>query len=114
MMLTKQIEEANLAFDFSKPYTIARVPQNYVDAENLAFRVAYSLRPYVADKLGIECSEVILVVISKNNKVVVLCENSRCRNLLWNFFHVPSIGIAQLYDDVKPELILDKLDRLFA
>lgn len=113
MMLTKRIEEANIAFDFSRPYTVARVPQNYADAENLAFRVAYSLRSYVADKLGIDYGRVILVVISKNNKVVVLCENNRCRNYLWNFFHIPSIGIAQLYDDVKPELILEKLNMLF-
>lgn len=112
MMPTKQIEKANIAFDFSKPHTVARVPKNYMDAEQLALEIAYSLGPYVADKLEIDYNHVVLVTISKNNKVVVLCQKRRYRDYLWNFFHIPSIGIAQLYDDVNPKLILDKMDSL--
>ncbi len=113
MMSKKEIDAMNVAFDFSKQYTVARVPEIYDKAEEFALRLVYSLRPYVADKLGIDCAEVILVAISKNNKVVVFCDDRSYRNWLWHYFSSPSVGSAQFYDDVKPELILERLDELF-
>lgn len=113
MMSKKEIEEMNIGFDFSKPYSVVFVSQNYLSAEVFSLRCVYSLRPYVADKLGIHPNDVILVAISNNNKVVILCEDSRYRNWLWHYFHSPSVGSAQFYDDVEPELILEKLDELF-
>lgn len=113
MMSKKEIETMNIAFDFSQQYTIARVPRNYSSAEKFALEVVYSLRPYVADKLNINAETVILGAISKNNKIVVLCDDNRYRNWLWNFFHQPSVGIAQFYDDIKLEAILEKLNLLF-
>lgn len=113
-MSAKQIEEMNIAFDFRKQYTVARVPQNYADAEDFASSLVYYLRPYVANKLGIAGRDVILVAVSENNKVVVLSEDGRSRKWLGSFFNKPSIGSAQFYDDVKPELIIDKMNNLFA
>ncbi len=113
MMFEKEIDAMNIAFDFNKQYTIARVPQSYNSAEEFALKCVYSLRPYVADKLGVDYSDVILIAISKNDKVVVLSEDSRYRNWLWNCFHQSSVGSAQFYDDVKPELIIARLNKLF-
>ena len=112
-MFKEEIEKMNIAFDFSKRYTVARVPLNYNSADEFALECVYSLRPYVADKCNIDTTKVILVAISKNNKVVVLCDNDRYRSWLWDDFHQPSIGSAQLYDNVKPELILQRLNLLF-
>lgn len=55
----------NIAFDFSRQYTIARVPKVYRNAEQFALEVVYSLRPYISDKLGIDYRKVILIAISK-------------------------------------------------
>ena len=106
------VDEKGIVFDFRKQYTIARVPDDYCKAEDLALRLAYTLVPYVADKLGIDFGEVVLVVISRNGKVVVCSVNNRYRNWLYQYFQQPSLGNAQFYDDVAPELILEKLDLL--
>ena len=113
MLLTEEIEKMHIAFDFSRQYTIARVPESYPTAEEFALKCVYSLRPYIADKLNIDLTEVILVAVSKNNKVVVFCESSRYRDWLWNYFYKSSMGIAQFYDDIEPELIIKRLDELF-
>lgn len=112
-MSGKEIETMNIAFDFSKQYTIARVPKSYDRAEEFALECVYFLRPYVADKCNMESGKVILIAISKNNKVVVLCDDSRYRNWLWNNFHQPSVGSAQFYDDIEPERIIERLNLLF-
>lgn len=106
------VDAKGIVFDFRKQYTIARVPDDYCKAEDLALRLAYTLVPYVADKLGIDFGEVVLVVISRNGKVVVCSVNNRYRNWLYQYFQQPSLGYAQFYDDVTPELILEKLDLL--
>lgn len=113
MMSKKEIEEMNIGLDFSRPYPVVLVSQTYLSAEDFALRCVYYLRPYVADKLGIHPDNVILVAISDNDKVVILCEDNRYRDWLWHYFHSPSVGSAQFYDDVKPELILERLDELF-
>lgn len=100
MLSTKEIEKMNIAFDFSRQYTIARVPESYPTAEEFALKCVYFLRPYIAGKLNIDYTEVILVALSKNNKVVVLCNNNRYRDWLWNYFHKSSVGSAQFYDDI--------------
>lgn len=105
------VDEMGIVFDFRKQYTIARVPKDYRKAEELALELAYALIPYVADRRGIDFGQVVLVVISRNNKVVV-CSSSRYRNWLYQYFQQPSLGNAQFYDDVAPELILEKLDLL--
>lgn len=114
MAFEEKIERMNIAFDFSRDYTVVKVPEDWSNADDFAINMVYWLRPYVADKLHIDYQKVILVAISKNNKVVVLCENDRYRNYLWEYFHQPSFGSAQLYDNVNPELILEKLDSYFA
>lgn len=113
MISKEEIEKMSIAFDFSRQYTIARVPKVYQNAEQFALEVVYSLRPYISDKLGIDYEKVILIAVSKNNKVVVFCENNRYRNWLYNYFHQPSVGSAQFYDNTEPELILEKLNLLF-
>lgn len=45
MISKKEIEKMNIAFDFSRQYTIARVPKVYRNAEQFALEVVYSLRP---------------------------------------------------------------------
>ena len=105
------VDKMGIVFDFRKQYTIARVPDDYRKAEDLALGLVYALFPYVAEKLGIDYGQVVLVVISRNGKVVV-CSNSRYRNWLYQYFQHPSLGYAQFYDDVAPELILEKLDML--
>ena len=104
MISKKEIEKMNIAFDFSRQYTIARVPKVYRNAEQFALEVVYSLRPYISDKLGIDHGKIILIAVSKNN---------RYRNWLYNCFHQPSVGSAQFYDNTEPELILEKLNLLF-
>ena len=54
MLLTEEIEKMHIAFDFSRQYTIARVPESYPTAEEFALKCVYSLRPYIADKLNID------------------------------------------------------------
>lgn len=82
MMFKKEIDAMNVAFDFNNQYAIARVPKSYISAEKFALECVYSLRAYIADKLGIDAGKVVLIAISKNDKVVVLCEDSRYRNWL--------------------------------
>lgn len=113
MLTRKQIEDMNIAFDGSNGFVIARVPTNYHNAEDFALRVVYGIRPYIADKLGVSYERVVLVAISENNKVVVMSENSRYREWLYHHFQKPSIGCAQLYDDVEPKQIIGKLKVLF-
>ena len=69
--MKEKLEKMNIAFDFSNKFAIARVPFNYGDAENFALDCVYSLVPYVAEKLNIDYSKVVLVAISQDNKVVV-------------------------------------------
>ena len=99
MISKKEIEKMNIAFDFSRQYTIARVPKVYRNAEQFALEVVYSLRPYISDKLGIDHGKIILIAVS--------------RNWLYNCFHQPSVGNAQFYDNTEPEVILEKLNLLF-
>lgn len=114
MVFEKEIDEMNIVFDYRNQYTIARVPKTYKDAEEFALALVYYLKTYVAKKLNIEWWKVVLIAISKNNKVVVLSDDSRSRNWLWIHFHQPSLGAAQFYDNVKPELIIEKMDALFS
>ena len=100
-----------IVFDFRKQYTIARVPKDYRKAEDLALDLSYAFLSYVVDKLGIKFSQVVLVIISRNGKVVV-CSDSRYRDWLYQYFQQPFLGYAQFFDDVAPELILEKLDLL--
>ena len=111
-MSDKDVEAMNIAFEFSKQLIIARVPSNYLSAEDMAFRLVYALKPYLANKLKISNSEIVLIVISQNNKVVVACDNSWYRNCLYNSFHKPSMGYAQFYDNTDPELIIEKIKKL--
>lgn len=113
-MSEKKIEAMNIAFDFSKQYTVARVPADYENAEVFALDMVYWLKPYVAHKLNIDDRKVVLIAVSKNNKIVVLCDNCRYRDWLFRYFEVPSIGAAQLYDNVRPEQIIEKIDGLFS
>lgn len=106
------VDAKGIVFDFRKQYTIARVPDDYRKAEELALELGYALIPYVADKLGVgNFRQVVLVVISRNGKVVVISK-SRYRDFLYHYFKKPSLGRAQFYDNVAPELILEKLDLL--
>jgi len=107
------IQSRQLTLDFSRPYTIIKTQFNYSAAEDMALEFVYKLAPCIADKLNIDTGNVILIAISKNNKVVIFCENSRYRDWLYNFFEQPSLGSAQFYDDVDPALIIEKLDILF-
>ena len=112
MLCKKEIEAMNIVWDHHKQYTIARVPEDYSCAEDFALRLVYDLRPYVAEERGIDCSKVVLVAVSANDKVVVLSDDARYRNWLACFFHKPSVGVAQFYDDVEPELIIKKIRAL--
>ena len=105
------VDQMGIVFDFRKQYTIAWVPDDYRKAEDLAFELSYALLSYVVAKLGIKFRQVVLVIISRNGKVVV-CSDSRYRDWLYQYFQQPSLGYAQFYDDVAPELILEKLDLL--
>lgn len=105
------VDQMGIVFDFRKQYTIARVPDDYRTAEDLASELSYALLSYVTEKLGINFSQVVLVIISRNGKVVV-CSDSRYRDWLYLYFQHPSLGYAQFFDDVAPELILEKLDML--
>lgn len=114
MLMKEKLEKMNIAFDFSNKFAIARVPFNYGDAENFALDCVYSLVPYVAEKLNIDYSKVVLVAISQDNKVVVFSVNSRDRDWLFYSFNTPSISNAQLYDNVDPESIIEKLKELYS
>ncbi|MBQ8751040.1 MAG: hypothetical protein IJW32_06065 [Clostridia bacterium] len=113
MLTNKEIDAMNIAFDFSNPFAIARVPLNFKDAETFALDFVYSLGPYVADKLDIGYSDVVLIAISKNNKVVVYSVNSRYRDWLYHYFQKPSLMYVQFYDDIEPELIIEKIKELY-
>lgn len=113
MLTNTEINKMNIAFDFSNPFVIARVPKNYKDAETFALECVYSLAPYVANKLNTEYSKVVLIAISNNNKIVFYSVNSRYRDWLYRFFQKPSLMYVQLHDDTKPELIVEKLKELY-
>ncbi len=112
MMFKEQLDARNIAIETNGKYTIARTSGAYATAEDFAIRVVYGLKPYLAKKLNIASEEMVLVAISKNNKVVVFCDNSQYRDWLYPRFGKPSLGHAQFYDDVAPELILKKLKEL--
>ena len=113
MLTHEEIDAMNIAFDFSNPFVVAKVPKNYEDAEEFALECVQSLYPYVGNKLNTEYSKVVLIAISRNNKVVVYSINARCRDWLWNHFQKPSTGYTQFYDDIEPELIIEKLKELY-
>ena len=113
MITNKEIDAMNIAFDFSNPFAIARVPLNFKDAETFALDLVYSLGPYVAHKLNTEYSEVVLVAISKNNKVVVYSVNGVYREWLTLYFNEQSLDCIQFYDDIEPELIIEKIKELY-
>ncbi len=109
MMSKKEIEQMNIAFDSNKQYVVAQVPKYYDSAEDFALGLVYSLKPYVAKKLNIEENKLVLVAISKNDKIVIISEDRRCRDWLARSFHPSCIGNAQFYDNVKSELILEEI-----
>ena len=113
MLTYKEIEKMNIAFDFSNSFIIARVSENYKNAETFALECVYSLGPYIADKLNTEYSKIVLIAISKNNKVVVYSVNSRYRDWLYRYFQKPSLMYVQFYDDIEPELIIEKIKELY-
>lgn len=113
MLTYKEIDAMNIAFDFSNPFAIARVPLNFKDAETFALDFVYSLGPYVADKLDIGYSDVVLIAISKNNKVVVYSVNGLYREWLTLYFNEQSLDCIQFYDDIEPELIIAKLKEFY-
>ncbi len=45
MISKKEIEKMNIAFDFSRQYTIARVPKVYRNAEQFALEVVTASDP---------------------------------------------------------------------
>ncbi len=112
-MSEKEIKVLNIDFDFSNPFAIARVPYRFNNALFFANQFVYTLVSYVADTLKIDHSKVVLVAISKNNKVVVISFDPKYRDGLYEAFHKESVGNSQLYDDVEPELIIEKLKELF-
>lgn len=114
MMLNKEVEALGISFDFKPQYTIARIPHSYPCAKIFAFRHVYSLRQYIAKKLDIAETAITLVAISKNNKIVILCDNTQCRNELVQSFHPSFWGISQFYDNVSSESILKKLEEIFS
>ena len=113
MLTYKEIDAMNIAFDFSNPFVVAKVPKNYENAEKFALECVCSLGPYVGNKLNTEYSKVVLIAISRNNKVVVYSVDGRCRDWLWNHFQKPSLVYTQFYDDIEPELIIEKLKELY-
>ena len=113
MLTNKEIDAMNIAFDFSNPFVVAKIPKNYKNAETFALECVYSLGPYIADKLNTEYSKVVLIAISKNNKVVVYSVNSRYRDWLYRYFQKPSLMYVQFYDDIEPELIIGKIKELY-
>ncbi len=113
MLTEKEIDAMNIAFDFSNQFTIAKVSKNYKNAEIFALECVYSLVPYVANKLNVDYFKVVLIAISKNNKVVVYSVNNRYRNYLWHHFQKSSLNYAQFYDNVEPALIIKKIKDLY-
>ena len=107
--ISEKVGSIRVYFEIESSIIIAKVPQDYSNAEDLAFRIVYGLKPYVSEKFKIKNSEMVLVVISQNNKVVVACDNCMYRNHLFNYFHKPSIGYAQFYDNVEPQKIIGRL-----
>lgn len=114
MVSSKQFDAMGIAFDFREQYTIARVPESFSRAEKFALELVYWLRPYVANKLHIDCWEVVLIAVSKNGRVVVFCDDSKYRDWLWKHFHQPSLGSAQFYDNVKSEQIIESIETLLS
>lgn len=112
MMTFEKLEKMDIAFDFSNPFVIAKVPEDYHTAEDFALRCVYTLGPLFAKKMNIDYSKVVLVAISKNNKVVVYSVSSQYRDWLYLFFKKPSMKYAQFYDDVEPEQIIEKMKEL--
>lgn len=113
MLTYKKIDAMNIAFDFGNPFVIARVPLNYSDAEDFALKCVYFLGPYVAKKINADYSKVVLVAISKNNKVVVYSVDSRYRDYLYHYFQKSSLKYVQFYNDIEPESIIEKLKELY-
>lgn len=113
MLTNKEIDAMNIAFDFSNPFVVAKVPKNYKNAETFALECVYSLGPYIADKLNTDYSKLVLVAISKNNKIVFYSVDSRYRDWLYRYFQKPSLRYVQFYDDIELELIIEKLKELY-
>jgi len=107
--ISEKVGAIRVYFEIEYPLIIAKIPQDYSNAEDLAFRIVYGLKPYVSERFKIKNSEMVLVVISQNNKVVVACDDKMYRNHLLIYFHKPSIGYAQFYDNVEPQKIIDRL-----
>lgn len=105
----REIEEMNIDFDFSNPFAIARVPQDYQDADTFAVDLVYSLASYVGNKLMLWPSQIVLVAISNNNKVVVYTVNDRYKEWLYYYFQKPYLKYVQVFDDIEPNLIIEKM-----
>ena len=83
MISKKEIEKMNIAFDFSRQYTIARVPKVYRNAEQFALEVVYSLRPYISDKLGIDHAKIIKLSYSVRTTDTEIGFTTVFISLLW-------------------------------
>ena len=106
MLLINEFDDLNVTLDYSNQFTIAKFPKDFENAEDFASEAVYRLIPYLDEKA-------VIVAISKNSKVVVLSNSSKYRKWLQRHFHKPSIGIAQFFDDVEPELIIEKLKEFY-
>ncbi|MBR5598486.1 MAG: hypothetical protein IKW39_00435 [Alphaproteobacteria bacterium] len=113
MFTEKEVNAMNITFDFSNQFAIARVPQNYEKANEFALECVYSLWPYIAKVLNVAYSKLVLIAISGNNKSVVFSFDCRMRDYLYCHFNKPSLMYAQFYDDVEPELIIEKMKTLY-
>ena len=101
-MNENELKKMNIAFDFSNPFAIAKVSQNFKDAETFAKECVYYLAPYVANKFNIEFQGLELVAISQNNKVVVYSVGSINKDWVCRHFRMS----VKLYDEVDPCLII--------
>lgn len=103
----------NVVFEVKAHYVLMKDARRYECAESFALDTVYKSRVVIADSLGIVLRELVLIAVSRNGKIVVICDSNRYRDWLYRKFKKPSRGIAQFYDDVKLKDITDWLDLLF-
>ena len=90
-------------------FIIAKVGKCYQSAKRLAEHMVIDLRLNIANKLDKDYSEIVLVTISANNKIVICCANNKYRNYLSDCFKELFCGETQLFECINPQEVIEKL-----
>lgn len=112
-METIKINNRNVAIDFSNQFIIARIPENFKDEKSFVLAVS-DILAVIWQKLNVSPWDTDAIAVSSNNKVVFYSKKTDHWRYLNSFFKKSySAGFYLIYDNIDPELIIEKMKELY-